>query len=114
MPGYEVVLPKDDAEAAREIVDADGAFGWILPELLPSGEEVEVVAESGRRAVLWVLLRRVGESSLCDLESKGHLLRSHQSSHHDVRAGVVSWFALVCGCTASGVNGRRTLGSRSM
>ena len=35
MPEYEVVSPKDDAEAAREIVDADGAFGWVSPEMLP-------------------------------------------------------------------------------
>ena len=29
MPEYEVVSPADEDEAAREIVDADGAFGWV-------------------------------------------------------------------------------------
>ena len=36
MPEYDVVSPADDDEAAREIVDADGAFGWVPPEMLPS------------------------------------------------------------------------------
>ncbi len=40
MAEYEVVLPADDAEAAREIVDADGAFGWVSPEMLPSARKL--------------------------------------------------------------------------
>ena len=40
MPEYEVVSPMDDAEAAREIVDADGAFGWVSPEMLPTARKL--------------------------------------------------------------------------
>ena len=40
MPGYHVVSPADDTEAAREIVDADAAFGWISPELLPTAQKL--------------------------------------------------------------------------
>ena len=38
MAEYEAVSPEDDEAAAREIVDADGAFGWVSPELLPSAD----------------------------------------------------------------------------
>ena len=34
MPEYEVVSPATDVEAAREVVDADAAFGWIPPDAL--------------------------------------------------------------------------------
>ena len=34
MPEYEVVSPANDVEAAREVVDADAAFGWIPPDAL--------------------------------------------------------------------------------
>ena len=40
MPEYNVVLPEDDAEAAREIVDADAAFGWVPPDMLPRAEKL--------------------------------------------------------------------------
>ena len=40
MPEYEVVSPVDDDEAAREIVDADGVFGWVSPEMLPSAKKL--------------------------------------------------------------------------
>ena len=40
MPEYHVVSPADDTEAAREIVDADAAFGWISPELLPTAQKL--------------------------------------------------------------------------
>ena len=40
MPEYNVVSPKDDDEAALEIVDADAAFGWVSPELLPTAKKL--------------------------------------------------------------------------
>ena len=89
MVEYDVVSPVDDAEAAREIVDADGVFGWVSPELLPTAKRLRWLQNPDAGAVLRVLLRGAGEASLCDLESEGHLLRSHQPSHHDVCAGVV-------------------------
>jgi phosphoglycerate dehydrogenase-like enzyme len=35
LPKYEVVLAETEAEARREIGDADAAYGWIPPDLLP-------------------------------------------------------------------------------
>ena len=35
LPEYEVVVPETEAEARREIGDADAAYGWVSPELLP-------------------------------------------------------------------------------
>ena len=38
-PEYEIVTPSE-AEAAEALVDADGAYGWISPELLPAAEKL--------------------------------------------------------------------------
>jgi phosphoglycerate dehydrogenase-like enzyme len=35
LPEYQVVAPETDADARREIADADAAYGWVPPELLP-------------------------------------------------------------------------------
>ena len=35
MRGYRVVAPETEEEARREIADADAAFGWIPPNILP-------------------------------------------------------------------------------
>jgi len=35
LPQYQVVAPETEADARREIADADAAFGWVSPELLP-------------------------------------------------------------------------------
>ena len=40
MPEYEVVSPVDEEEAAKEIVDADAAFGWVPPKMLPSATKL--------------------------------------------------------------------------
>lgn len=32
---YEIVVPESEADARREIADADAAYGWVAPELLP-------------------------------------------------------------------------------
>ncbi len=40
MPEFDVASPETDADAAREIVDADGAFGWIPPDLLPTAQKL--------------------------------------------------------------------------
>ena len=40
MPEYEVVSPATDAEALAELPDADGAFGWIPPEALPTAKRL--------------------------------------------------------------------------
>ncbi len=35
LPQYQVVAPETDADARREIADADAAYGWIPPDMLP-------------------------------------------------------------------------------
>jgi phosphoglycerate dehydrogenase-like enzyme len=40
IPELEVVVAEDDAAAAREIVDADGAFGWVSAERLPTAKRL--------------------------------------------------------------------------
>ena len=35
LPQYQVVAPESDEEARHEIVDADAAFGWVPPDMLP-------------------------------------------------------------------------------
>ena len=35
LPQYQVVAPETEAGARREIADADAAYGWVPPELLP-------------------------------------------------------------------------------
>jgi phosphoglycerate dehydrogenase-like enzyme len=35
LPEYQVATPASDAEARHEIADADAAYGWVSPELLP-------------------------------------------------------------------------------
>ena len=34
-PGCEIAVAENETEAARELVDADGAYGWVPPETLP-------------------------------------------------------------------------------
>jgi phosphoglycerate dehydrogenase-like enzyme len=35
LPQYQIIAPESEADARREISDADGAYGWVPPELLP-------------------------------------------------------------------------------
>jgi phosphoglycerate dehydrogenase-like enzyme len=35
LPQYQVVAPETEDEARRELADADAAYGWIPPDLLP-------------------------------------------------------------------------------
>lgn len=35
LPDYRVVVPETEDEARREIVEADAAYGWIPPDMLP-------------------------------------------------------------------------------
>jgi hypothetical protein len=35
LPEYQIVVPETEDEARHEIADADAAYGWVSPELLP-------------------------------------------------------------------------------
>lgn len=37
---YHIVIPENDASAQREIVDADAAYGWVPPEMLPMAQKL--------------------------------------------------------------------------
>lgn len=39
----EVVVAEDDAVAARELVDADAAYGWVPPAVLPTVERLRLL-----------------------------------------------------------------------
>ena len=41
LPRYQVVAPETVEEARREIGDADAAYGWVPPELLPLAGKLE-------------------------------------------------------------------------
>ena len=40
LPQYQVVAPETEDEARRELADADAAFGWIPPALLPEARQL--------------------------------------------------------------------------
>ncbi len=40
LPRYRIVAPETEADARREIADADAAYGWVPPELLPLAARV--------------------------------------------------------------------------
>jgi phosphoglycerate dehydrogenase-like enzyme len=40
LPQYQVVAPETDEEARREIADADAAYGWIPPDMLPLAQKL--------------------------------------------------------------------------
>jgi phosphoglycerate dehydrogenase-like enzyme len=40
LPEYQVAAPESEAEARHEIVDADAAYGWVPPELLPLAQRL--------------------------------------------------------------------------
>jgi hypothetical protein len=36
LPDYRVVVPETDTEARHELIDADAAYGWVPPDMLPA------------------------------------------------------------------------------
>ena len=43
IPGLDVVIVDDEANAAQELIDADGAYGWVSPEVLPNVERLRLL-----------------------------------------------------------------------
>jgi len=43
LPELEVVVAEDDAGAARELIDADAAYGWVSPDVLPTVERLRLL-----------------------------------------------------------------------
>ena len=43
IPGLDVVIVEDEADAPRELADADGAYGWVPPEVLPNVERLRLL-----------------------------------------------------------------------
>ena len=43
VPGLDVVIVEDEADAPRELSDADGAYGWVPPEVLPNVERLRLL-----------------------------------------------------------------------
>jgi len=40
LPQYQVAVPQTDEEAHRELADADAAYGWVPPEVLPTAQKL--------------------------------------------------------------------------
>ncbi|MEX1019602.1 MAG: D-2-hydroxyacid dehydrogenase [Litorilinea sp.] len=40
LPEYSIAAPTNDEEAARELADADAAYGWVPPHLLPNAKQL--------------------------------------------------------------------------
>ena len=43
IPGLDVVIVEDEADAPLELADADGAYGWVPPEVLPNVERLRLL-----------------------------------------------------------------------
>ena len=43
LPELDVVVAESDDVAARELVDADGAYGWVPPDVLPTVERLRLL-----------------------------------------------------------------------
>ena len=43
VPELIVIVADDDTVAARELVDADGAYGWVPPDVLPTVERLRLL-----------------------------------------------------------------------
>ena len=43
LPELEVVIAENEADAARELVDADAAYGGVPPETLPTVERLRLL-----------------------------------------------------------------------
>ena len=43
LPDLEVVIVEDEADAARQLADADAAYGWVPPEVLPHVERLRLL-----------------------------------------------------------------------
>src|SRR5712692_9874573 len=47
LPDYRVVVPETDAEACRELIDADAAYGWVPPDALPYSQNIRTRFPTG-------------------------------------------------------------------
>ncbi|MXV79653.1 MAG: D-2-hydroxyacid dehydrogenase [Chloroflexi bacterium] len=43
LPNLDVVIVEDETDAPQELTDADGAYGWVPPEVLPSIERLQLL-----------------------------------------------------------------------
>lgn len=43
VPGLDVVIVEDEADAAKEVADADGVYGWVPPDVLPNVERLRLL-----------------------------------------------------------------------
>ena len=43
IPGLDVVVVEDEADGPQELADADGAYGWVAPDVLPSTERLRLL-----------------------------------------------------------------------
>ena len=113
LPGLRVVAPETLDDARRELLDADAAFGWIPPELLPLANRLRWLQnpDAGPRAGYFYPALIEHPVVICN--PARHLQRPHLAAHHDVPVGPGSRAALLrCRPSRSGTGSRRPGRSR--
>ena len=55
LPQYQIVVPETNADAQREVVLADAAYGWIPPRDTATGPKAALAAEPQRWPPCWLL-----------------------------------------------------------
>jgi hypothetical protein len=66
LPDYHVVVPETEAEARHELIDADAAYGWVPPDVLPAASRLcrfQVLYDNARRFAAGEPLRNVVDNA---------------------------------------------------
>src|SRR5262252_2419061 len=103
LPDYRVVVPETEAEARHELIDADAAYGWVPPDMLPAATRLRWLQNP--QAGPGLLLPRVDCPPGGGMQPTRDLLRPHQPSHSHVCAGAVAWAAGLPGGTTGAALG---------
>jgi hypothetical protein len=100
LPDYRVVVPETEAKARHELLDADAAYGWVPPDMLPVATKLRWLQNP--QAGPGLLLPRLDCPPGGGVQPTRDLLRPYQPSHPHVCAGAVAGAArLPGGATAA-------------
>ncbi|MDA1257308.1 MAG: D-2-hydroxyacid dehydrogenase [Chloroflexi bacterium] len=80
LPEFEVALPETDEEAAEELKDADGAYGWIPPEALAGATKLKWLQNPDAGPFLGYYYKELVESPIVISNPRG--IYFDHISHH--------------------------------
>src|SRR5919199_1490113 len=100
LPDYRVAVPETEAEARHELIDADAAYGWIPPDLLPVATKLRWLQNPQAGPAPGYYYPALIAHPVVVCNPRGNLLRPHQPSHSHVCAGALTG--------AAGLPGRAT------